>query len=529
MPQAISDFLQSKYFRLTAYLVLISFLAYFTLQLFIYHYQVITYPFPMEYREGTILVTTDMLLKGENPYALVNQPQATNIYGIFYNLLLVPLVKLFSHTLLVHRLVSGFFVLASCGLMYHCLRFLKVSHLFTIPAVVLFYLFLLFPSTTTALPGPHSLGEFLFLGSIFIPFWSNYSKKSLMISLILGLCAFYSKTYFFVGIIFLSFYLVLFVSKKKGLLYGLSAIFLIVGSGLIVTRFMDCYFNNTLMINYNFAGDSLPHARFQVGEFFTQLREITFFALLILIIQGIMFFKNLPKSSVNQTLSKPRLLNLFSFNQPLVNRPMDLIFFYFLLTTLLIYFKLGRHGGSWMAYLFHLMTPFFLILTFRYIDRLKNIKLLFIPIIIANCFHLWTYFEKVDFKVYWDHWTQVKELIGPCHNILNSPAIVPFLVEENKPVYDSGQSEIFKVGGYRPGILRQLLVPGRPYVLRHYQFLGEIRDKIEKKEFDLLVLTKDYAPFAPGEITQFYNYIGTIHVVMPHPRQNWFLTFWRPK
>jgi hypothetical protein len=84
------------------------------IQLFRYHYELITFPYLVDSFESAMLLTTDLMLKGENPYALENMPLAINVYGINYHLVVYPFARLWGATLLVHRAVAGFFILLSC-------------------------------------------------------------------------------------------------------------------------------------------------------------------------------------------------------------------------------------------------------------------------------------------------------------------------------------------------------------------------------------------------------------------------------
>ena len=47
-------------------------------------------PYQIEFREGTALVLTRILLNGENPFVFGNQPLAMTNYGVGYNLAVLP-------------------------------------------------------------------------------------------------------------------------------------------------------------------------------------------------------------------------------------------------------------------------------------------------------------------------------------------------------------------------------------------------------------------------------------------------------
>ena len=58
-----------------------------------------------------MMTSTDALVKGLNPYDMSLQPQLMNQYGIIYPLLVWPWAKIFGTTMLIHRMVTAFFIL----------------------------------------------------------------------------------------------------------------------------------------------------------------------------------------------------------------------------------------------------------------------------------------------------------------------------------------------------------------------------------------------------------------------------------
>jgi len=104
----------------------------------------VTFPYPLESFEGAMLLTTRVLLHGENPYALANMPVAINVYGINYHLLVYPFARLWGSTFLVHRAVSAVFIWLSCILFFVILRRHKINPLYSLSAVLIWYASLLY-------------------------------------------------------------------------------------------------------------------------------------------------------------------------------------------------------------------------------------------------------------------------------------------------------------------------------------------------------------------------------------------------
>ncbi len=483
----------------------------------------ITYPYPLEFREGAMLVTTDLLVKGRNPFSWDEQPQHTNIYGIVYHLIVYPFAKLFNTGAVVHRSVSAVFIIASCFIIFLVLRRKKVPVYYIFPAVLLLYAFFLFPGTTTPFSGPHSLGLFLFLGSIFIPWLKKYSLMSLVVSVILGILGFYSKAYFVLGLPFLTIYIFLFVSKKKGVLFGATWTGLLFLSILCVKQILECYFANTFFINLNGAQNSLSHCLKQFHFFFQKNRELFAVLALGVLIQVISKFKSLkgfniiPKANFND------------FKKPFFDRQVDLNLFCLICSTLLIYFKLGRHGGSWMGYLFQLMTPFFIILVFSSLKkdmwRFITLPMIGISIITVLSSHL-----EVNPEESLKNWKTVREIVSKYKNIYNSPAIVSLLVEQDKEIYDSGLTECFHLGEAKGSFLKSIFLKKDRVAEKTQEYNQNIYDQIVHKKFDLLLVTKNWFVRAPVEETRKnYKYLGSIDVIMPYFPQVWKLGIWLPR
>ena len=102
-------------------------LVYFFLRIFIYHYELIVYPYSATLREAALQSSTSLLLRGINPYGLEQMPQYTNVYGIVYPLLVMPFAKIWGATLPVHRAVTAMFMFACCALLFVVLRKKKMA------------------------------------------------------------------------------------------------------------------------------------------------------------------------------------------------------------------------------------------------------------------------------------------------------------------------------------------------------------------------------------------------------------------
>jgi len=492
------------------------------LKLGIYHWQIIANPFPNEYREGAVLLSTDLLLKGGNPYSLSNQPEYTNVYGIIYNLVVAPFAKLFGMSLPVHRMVSGFFILASCGIFFSALRWQKATFFWAISGTLILYSHLLY--FTTPLTRPDSLGFCLFLASLLIPWRWQYSNKSLLISSILGVLAFFTKPYFILSVVYLGSYLFLFKSKRKGITQGILALGLWAIALLLINQVFETYLNNTIWIHVNVAAGNFNHAIRQLGSYMQINLGLSLILLLLVVYSGIIFFKQPPKA-------KPKI-DLFNLRKPLLNLNINLIDFCLVSSLILFLIKLGQHTGSWLIYAHHLISPFLIFTTCIFLTaRSKDIRTYWlnpflILLVIINLLQVSSeqFLPTPDYGL--PAWNNLVALVSRYQNIFNSPAIASLLVSQGKKVYDSGQSEYFVNGSANLAANRSSKIQSR-----NQEFFQEVSQSLQGKKYDLVVLTKGHSPFIPANLLKkYYRYQSTaIAPMSAKVKRNWQLEIWTPK
>jgi len=133
--------------------------------------------YPLEFRENAALFTADLQNRGENPYALEYRPVYVNVYGIGYYWICYPFTRLFGCHYTVLRLVSCSFIIATCWVLMWVLRIDGVSRLFAVVAAL--FLFVQLGQGLSIVARPDSLGLFLFLASLIVPYQFHFSLPSL--------------------------------------------------------------------------------------------------------------------------------------------------------------------------------------------------------------------------------------------------------------------------------------------------------------------------------------------------------------
>lgn len=477
-------------------------LLFFCGKLFLYHYNVIVYPYPQQYREGAMMTSTEALIHGKNPFDMKMQPQYTNDYGIGYPLVVAPFAKVFGPTMLVHRWVSAFFIFACCALLFIVMRRLSVPLLLNLSGVLLFYASLLYPGTTTPTADASSLGLFLFFMTIFWPWLKGYSWGSLLLSVVLGIACYYTKPYFLISVPLIGSYVFFFVSKRKGLAYTAAFFTLFILSIAIVHRMADAYFANCFFIHDNIRHLYDDHLKNQVIGYI-QLHAGILISLFVAL--GYLVAKRSFKFAVP--------LHVYCGAG----------------TMLLLLIWLGKHNGAnW--YFFHLFSPFLLIGTFSLLGRFPHWPIAALLLIVFNFWSITQGHNYKNMNFNHEQWGVVKQLITNNRNVLTTSLLTPLLVEQGKEFDDSGMSEYFKMGSYRYNKRTEAFFPPNAQViLQFYKYADKLVNRVTNKHFDMVIITRDYAPQVPEEVTRYYEYVGDLELPLAHAGGSYIVTVMKPK
>lgn len=480
------------------------------LYLFWYHATLVTFPWPIEYREGALLLTTDMMLKGGDPYALAAQPYYANAYGLLYNLIALPFAMIWGPTLLVHRAVAGVFTIFSLLLISFVLYRLKTPWRYLLPALAVMYSCLLFGKTS--LVEPASTGVFFYLLSVLIPLLMNFSVVSLGISALLVALVFCVKPYFIVGCVVVALYLLLSGSYRKLFIYGALVTAALTVTAVLLDHYFETYTLNVLLSNYNWGKSNSSTPRMLRQLVFIFLNDKFFLVTALISIAVIAVRKRCNGMSGD------------TFRYLLVAVAVQLVIFMAML---------GKNTGAWATYYYQLSMPLVAALAALSFTAIRNrIALAAVQIsLIIAMLAIPGYYPSIrdEFGDNALQWEKARELIATHRNILNSPALVPLLLEARRPVYDSGQTAMFKYGIANPGLVKDALLPYAR--IKKNMFFHAIASGINRGEFDLLMIDRTYSkwllPLEPLEMT--YEYKGFLTLIMPHNHYRWQIDVWEPK
>lgn len=487
-----------------------------TFKLAQYIFRLVLFQYQNDYRGGEPQVIHTLLAQGGDPYQLLSQPMFTNVYGIIYNLLVYPFASLFGNEVEVYRLVSLFFQILIWIIFYFVLKKLKLNFTNRVLGVLLFIAFTLSMNYGIA-ARPDGVGQFFFLGSILIPFYFDFKRKSLLVALIFSLLALYTKVYYAFGILYLLAYLFAFKSKTKALVLGLIALVVIGTSWFGMQALEPLYFSNVYDANANVGGSVLSYALEQFVAYF-HYNIALFLILVVVVVYGVVTKKF--KASVNFPALK-NLVHVRRLDKPLVDIDVPIFVISLLISIFLVYIRLGRGTGTFLTYYFQLISPF-LILTFLWIAQRVNFpkKVLSTLLICVIGITILTNHTRLDLPRNEIGLKRVDELVQSDDLVLGSPGIASILVEKRVTVYDSGQSEYFE--------LSKRTDPAVQYQVEQYK--AKIAQMIANKEFDYIMLIDGDTPFATEEyIKKYYDIAESYTLEFPWADgqgQGWPFNIW---
>lgn len=478
-------------------------------------------PYQIGFREGAPQVITSMLMKGENFSTFENQPLSYNAYGIGYNAAVLPFAFIFGNTLHIHRWVTFIFVLLSTltgfGVIFQRVRNLSLA--LTCSAFIM----IAFIGWGGIGSAPTTMGIFLFLVAIFIPYLRSFDHSSIFISAIAALIAFYTKAYFVLSFGIVASYIFLFVSKKEALSYFLIFFFLFIVSFIAIRITFPLYFVNVI---YGNAGNTFRTFK----HLYTQLFWLSVYFFPILLLTVIMFWRKLRTSTsfgIEVTKIKYDILTLSS---PLAEIHLNYYLYTFVISFLAFVIILGSHVGNYLAYAYEIIVPTFLLWFFVNIYEKKALTSFSVLVILINLFY-WQYITlnpQMLIQRNSVEWKKIYSYLKPSMNILNSPTVTSRLIELGIQPVDSGQTDVYYLMKPYPDNI--LIGPSyEQYYNNGIEYTNSINNSIVRQEYDLIITTKDVDVFYDLELIAIhYELVDQLILYMNQTEQKWVVQIWEP-
>ena len=464
--------------------------AFFALAVAYNHLQIVSHEYPLDYNETGMLVTTATIAHGDNPYSLESQPIRVSLYPVLYNILVAPLSRVFGNTLELHRAVNGLFILGSCAICFYLCRRDSATRTESLTAAVLVYAGLLFYSTPIA--SINGLGLFLFLSAIAIPWVYGFSTRSLAVSIVFGLLAFYTKQYFIASLGYVALYLFLAESKKRAIYFGLAALAAFIVVLALVSYSSPYYLEATV-----YAVQSSAKKAASDDHLISQVREFVQIYLPLLFILSVavvcrLYSKALVSERRGQPSPKARLVNVFDLDKPLFSFKTNYIWVCCACSVIIIFFVLGKNRGNHLTYFFQFISPFLLIGIFALISDMPKWCWPFRILILIALYNSYVMLPA-DFSVKEESWQRVRIEMASANEIYASSLVLQYVLEKDAPIYLSPSTRYYVVANDKPSFLIDMQQKDTvPEIWERYVNL--IHGKIQKREFDLLLID-NWMPF----------------------------------
>ena len=215
------------------------------------HFNIVTFPWPLDYRENVVLFRSALVAAGHSPYSQL--PFSQSQYGFVADFLSAPLMWLSGGGFIGPRLISAAAILLS-ALLLAIYAFRHSGD--RLSAFMVFALAYIagFSHPEMPLAFPNALGSLLFLLSVMVPLLGNFRTGALAIGLLAAWAGFFAKLYPGIGPAFVIAYLLVSRAWLKAGLYALCSLLLLGGSLVLVTAVFPDYFDTTLGLAHTALG-----------------------------------------------------------------------------------------------------------------------------------------------------------------------------------------------------------------------------------------------------------------------------------
>ncbi|GAB1470345.1 hypothetical protein MASR2M66_12220 [Chloroflexota bacterium] len=478
-------------------------------------------PYEIGYREGAPQVITQMLIDGDNFSTFEYQPLGYNAYGVSYNFAVLPFALIFGNTLHIHRWVTFIFILLSTATGFWVVFQQRRS--FALALICSAFIMIAFMGWGGVGSAPSTMGTFLFLAAIFIPYLRSFDNTGIILSAVLAVIAFHTKAYFVLSFGIVAAYLFLFISKKKAIGYGVIFLMLFAAAFAVIRINYPLYFVNTIRGNASNTFRTFKHL-------YTQLFWLTVYFLPILGLTGLMLWK-IPGSK-QKAMEKTRIkFDLWNLNNPFFDLRPDFFLHTFIISLLAFLIVLGSHVGNYLAYSYELVVPTFLFWFFINFDQKRTFTILPAFAIVINLFY-WQYITlnpQMLTQRSSVEWKKAFSYLDPSLNILNSPTLTSRMIELGMTPVDSGQTDVYYLMDPYPD--NSLIGPSyQEYYNDGVAYTNSINESIAKQEYDLIIITKDVDVFYDLElIKENYEMVDQLILYMSATEQKWVVQIWEPK
>lgn len=320
--------------------------------LFLAHAKIITQPGPQEFNEPAIWHATWLLNQGRNPYSQSEMPGSTLCFSPFYNYVVLAFQPLLGIDYIAHRMVNLVFLMGALALMVRAVLKAGAGWGIGLPMAVFFYWMSLYNIQITA--RPDTLGLFLFLLAILVPWERSYSRGAMAFGLGCAVLAFHCKSYFAVGgcaTLLAAFFL---RSKMSAIRWGVGFFGVLGASFLAMCIAFPYYYIVTVVVQ---RGATELNSSDEISEMHTAMLADRAWPFLVMIFFGLgaWFWRRWRLRRIAPGAADGRRLTAEDARILLLGVALWIF-------TALVYFYMGRNAGAYFTYHLHLIMPLLFVL-----------------------------------------------------------------------------------------------------------------------------------------------------------------------
>ena len=451
-----------------------------------HHLQLIQFPLPLSYNEASGATVTGYIASGGNPYAIEAQPARTSVYPILFNLMAAPLTPFFGNTLVLHRVINGLLLLGCAALFYRVTYRYCRSHFDSLAATALLYCgFMVF---STPLASPNGIGLILFFGAIFLPLLDDFSKRSLLAALVLGVATLHAKQYFVASLGFMALLLFLNVSKRSGIYFGLCSVALSVVVMAAVLSVAPYYLDATLFA-VSGASDFASDNKYMWPQWakYLPIAAPVIGVLCLGYAGALLANRQRGERRQDPAAVEQKRIDVLSWHHPLLPAGVNPLWLYLVCCIFIFTVSLGRNPGNDLTYLFQLVSPFLLALAAYAISLVTQWRW-FLRVLLLTAFV--THYNALshDFEVRSQaEWQKLETLVAGADAIYATPIILELIADRGIDVYNNGHTSYFMTAQSKPAFLVRD-EPAAQVGTLWAAWVEDVHTRIRERRFDLLLV-----------------------------------------
>ncbi|MDZ4742610.1 MAG: glycosyltransferase family 39 protein [Verrucomicrobiota bacterium] len=396
----------------------------------ILQYKLITTPLPLEIREGLMPLVTGIILDGYSPYQKEFLPLYLNVYGLGYNLVSACFALIFGNTFLVHRTVTAISILLLTLLTWTVIRRLHVSLVYTIAASCILYAILVGQYSNAA--RPDYLGALFFWSSIYLAGFHQNRIKVLLLSVILGVAAFYTKPYFGLFMPAVTMGLLCVGQRINAIIYLICSILLLILTGIFFQSQWPAYFYSTIQIHLNTNEASTAHLIPQIRDY-----VVIHWGLIVILICGLyLIYVKVNRGISGRILLRHWKSKFYSKSYGIYNSLYYIIIIFIFLCCASIW--LSRNTGNYLIYFIQLCSPVLIVTSIYFSDKYNRL----LGKLILTFYIVFLQMDMPNVPVYSQQYDEeIRSLINDKSLLCSSLAYYSLTTQAD--IYNAGSTEYF--------------------------------------------------------------------------------------